>query len=172
MGAMDQGFKAWLDMCKDEVLPWVIGAPVTFLGAFPKELAPAPQLLPDSFYRVRVKKQECLVNIEVQTTIDRTMGRRMYEYGSQADTDSGLPVFSVVLWLFKDRHGRRPPKSPYKRIINGRVTATWEFINIELYRLTPDAIMEAGVVGLLPLLPFTKGATVPMIEGALRQVKD
>jgi len=40
---------------------------------------------------------------------------------------------------------------------------TWEFINIELYRLTSDAIIKAGSVGLLPLLPFTKGATIEMI---------
>ncbi len=172
MGAMDQGFKAWLDMCKDEVLPWVMGAPVGFLGAFPKELALAPQLLPDSFYRVRVRKQECLVNIEVQTTIDRTMGRRMYEYGSRASIDSGLDVFSVVLWLFKDQHGRRPPKSPYKMTIDGRLRAIWEFDNIELYRLTPDAIMMAGAVGLLPLLPFTNGANPSLIETAMRRVKE
>jgi predicted transposase YdaD len=172
MGAMDQGFKAWLDLCKGEILTWIMGTPVTVLGAFPKELAPAPQLLPDTFYRVRVKKQECLVNIEGQTTIDPTMGRRMYEYGSRADIDSGLPVLSVVLWFFQDQQGRRPPKSPYKRIIDGRVVATWEFINIELYRLTPDAIMETGVVGLLPLLPFTKGATPELIEMAMRQVKE
>lgn len=44
--------------------------------------------------------------------------------------------------------------------------------NIELYRLAPDAIMRAGAVGLLPLLPFTNDATADMIEAAMRRVKD
>jgi hypothetical protein len=51
---MDQGFKAWIDLCKDVVLPWVLGEPVEYLGIFPKEIAPAPQLLPDNFHRVSV----------------------------------------------------------------------------------------------------------------------
>lgn len=172
MGVMDQGFKAWLDMSKEALLTWVLGAPVTFLGKFPGELAPAPQLLPDSFQRISVAGEECLANIEVQTTIDRTMGRRLYEYGSRADTDSGLAVYSVVLWLFKDPQGHRPPKSPYQRVINGQVRAWWVFDNIELYELPPDAIMNAGVVSLLPLLPFTKNATLEQIEAAMQRVKD
>ncbi len=50
--------------------------------------------------------------------------------------------------------------------------ATWEFENIELYRLPSDAIMDAGTVGLLPLLPFTKDATADIIEAATRRMKD
>lgn len=64
MGAMDQGFKAWIDLSKEVVLPWVLGVPVTYLGDFPREIALAPQLLPDNFHRVLVAEQECLVNIE------------------------------------------------------------------------------------------------------------
>jgi hypothetical protein len=116
--------------------------------------------------------QECLVNIEAQTAIDYGMGRRMYEYGSRASLDSGLSVFSVVLWLFKDKQGRRPAKSPYRMYVGNRLRATWEFENIELYQLPPDAIMNAGAVGLLPLLPFTRGASADMIEAAMRRVKD
>jgi hypothetical protein len=80
--------------------------------------------------------QECLVNIEVQTTIDREMGRRVFEYGSRASTDSGLSIFSVILWLFKDKQGHRPPKSPYRMYVGYRLRATWEFENIELYELS------------------------------------
>lgn len=127
MGTMDQGFKAWLDLCKEQVLPWVMGVPVTYIATYPTEIAPAPQLLPDNFYQVRVETQDCLVNIEAQTKIDPTMGRRMYEYGSRASTDSGLSVFSVVLWLFKDKQGHRPPKSPYRMYVGKRLRATWEF---------------------------------------------
>ncbi len=172
MGVMDQGFKAWLDSSKEKVLPWMTGQPVEYLGTFPKELAPAPQLLPDSFYRVLVKKQECLVNVEVQAAVDPDMGRRLYEYGSRARLESGLPVFSVVLWLFKDKQGHRPPVSPYREYIEGELITTWKFVNIELYRLTPDAIMKAGIIELLPLLPFTNGATRGLVEQAMQRVKE
>lgn len=53
-----------------------------------------------------------------------------------------------------------------------RLRATWEYENIELYRLPPDAIMNAGAVGLLPLLPFTGEATVGLIETATHRMKD
>jgi hypothetical protein len=172
MGAMDQGFKAWIDLCKEAVLPWALGEPVEYLGDFPKEIAPAPQLLPDNFHLARVGGRECLINIEGQASIDSEMGRRMFEYGSRASVDSGLPVFSVVVWFFKDKQGHRPPKSPYKMYVGKRLRTTWEFDNIELYKLAPDAIINAGVVGLLPLLPFTKGATPAMIEAAMQQVKE
>jgi hypothetical protein len=172
MAAMDQGMKAWLDLCKEDVLPWVVGEPVEYLGTFPTEIAPAPQLVPDKFYRVRVASRECLVNIEVQTDIDSEMDRRMYEYGSRATLDSKLAVFSVILWLNKDKQRHRPPKSPYKLYVGNRLRATWEFENIELYRLPPSAIMNTGAIGLLPLLPFTKDASAKMIENAMRRVKD
>ncbi len=170
MGVMDQGMKAWMDLCRDALLPWVVGEPVEYLGTFPKEIAPASQLLPDSFYRVRIAGQLCLVNIEVQTDIDSSMGRRMFEYGARASTDSGLPVLSAVLWLFDKK--KRPPKSPYQMLVGKRVVATWGFSGIELYRLAPSAIMNVGAVGLLPLVPFTKGATPEVIETALERVKN
>ena len=56
--------------------------------------------------------------------------------------------------------------------VGKHLRAYWAFDNIELYELSPDAIMNAGAVGLLPLLPFTKGATAEMIEAAMRRVKD
>lgn len=97
-----------------------------------------------------------MVSIEAQAAIDRSMGRRMDEYGSRASLDSGLSVFSVVLWLFKDKQGRHPPQSPYRVYVGNRLRATWEFENIELYALSPGAIMNAGagwIAAAAPLHP-------------------
>lgn len=139
---------------------------------FPQSLHLLRSYCPITFYRMGVEEQECLVNIEAQTKIDPKMGRRMYEYGSRASIDSGLAVFSVVLWLFRDKQGHRPPKSPYSMYVGKRLRTLWEFENIELYELSADAIMKAGMVGVLPLLPFTQGATPDLIEAAMQQVKD
>jgi hypothetical protein len=172
MGVMDQGMKAWIDLCKEALLPWLVGEPVEYLGMYPKEIAPARQLLPDDFYRVRVARQEGLINIEAQTDRDDEMPRRLYEYGSRATTDSGLPVFSVALWLLKDKHGHRPKKPPYKIYFGKRLVATWEFVNIELYELTASAIMDLGQVGLLPIVPFTRDARIEVLDQAMQRVKE
>ncbi len=53
-----------------------------------------------------------------------------------------------------------------------RLIATGDFINIELYKLSASAIINAGVVGLLPLVPFTRGASADVVELAMRRVRE
>lgn len=81
----------------------------------------------------------------------------------------GHPVISIVLWLFKSKS---VPSPPYRMYAGSRLVATWDFISIELYKLSASAIINAGVVGLLPLIPFTQGASAEVVELAMRRVRD
>ena len=171
MGQMDQGFKAWFDLCKADVVPFVTDDPqAQYLGDIPTEIAAEPQLLPDSLYRVRSQGIEHILNIEVQSYPDATMDRRLYEYGVRANLAYKLPVKSVVLWLFRQR-GKRVPKPPYKIYIGNELETLWNFTNIELYTLPASAIIKATAVGLMPVVPFTQGAGQEIVEAAMRRVR-
>jgi hypothetical protein len=170
MGVMDQGMKAWVDLCPEDVMKWLCGPTARYLGQLSQEIAPAPQLQMDRLYRVRVRRRACLVHLEFQGTYDATMDKRMFGYGSRAHLDHGLPVLSFAIWLF--RMGRQhPPRSPYEVRWENRSLAHWDFQNIELYRLPASAIINTEAVGLLPLVPFLDGATAQVVDGAMRRVR-
>jgi predicted transposase YdaD len=170
MGVMDQGMKAWVDLCTEDVMRWLCGPTARYLGKLPQEIAPAPQLQMDRLYQVQVGLRQCLVHLEFQAAYDATMDKRMFGYGSRAHLDHELPVLSFAIWLF--RMGRkRPPRSPYEVRWENRVLAHWDFQNIELYRLPVSAIMNAEAIGLLPLAPFMEGATPQVVDSAMRRVK-
>ena len=160
MGHMDQGIKALLDLRTEDVVSFALPT-ARYLGALPPDVATEPQLVLDSLYRIFYQGMDCAVNIEAQARADATMPRRMFEYGARASIVHQLPVISIVLWLFK---GKTVPRPPYQMYAGNRLVATWDFINIELYKLSASAIINAGVVGLLPLVPFTQGASAEVVE--------
>ncbi len=170
MGHMDQGFKALVDLRTEEMVRFVTGdQQAEYLGTLSADVAMERQLVLDSLYRVRSQGEEYLVDMEAQAYPDAKMARRIYEYGARANLIHNLPVLSVVIWLFK---GEAVPRPPYQIRIGKRVVASWDFINIELYKLPASAIMNVREVGLLPLVPFTRGATARVVETAMRRIRE
>jgi hypothetical protein len=170
MGHMDQGFKALVDLRTEEMVRFVTGdQQAEYLGTLSADVAMERQLVLDSLYRVRSQGEEHLVDMEAQAYPDAKMARRMYEYGVRANLIHNLPVLSVVVWFFK---GEAVPRPPYQIRIGKRVVASWDFINIELYKLPASAIMNVKEVGLLPLVPFTRGATARVVETAMRRIRE
>lgn len=167
---MDQGFKAWVDLSPDAVMRWLCGPNARYVGKLPQEIAPAPQLVLDRLYEVRVGRRLCLAHLEFQATYDTQIDRRMFAYGSRAHLDHNLPVLSYVIWPFRMGR-RRPPKPPYKVPWGNRALAHWDFQNIELYRLPVSSIIEAEAVGLMPLAPFMQGTTAQVVDRAMQRVR-
>lgn len=170
MGHMDQGFKALLDLSPAQAARFFLNDVQTeYLGILPTDVTMERQLIMDSLYRVQYQGEECALDIEVQAYADKSMPRRMYEYGVRANLAHGLPVLSVVVWLFK---GEPVPKSPYQIRAGNRIRVTWEFDNIELYTLPVSAIINTEQIGLLPLVPFMQGATTEAVDAAMRRVRE
>ena len=78
-------------------------------------------------------------------------------------------MISVVLWL--ERDGIAPP-SPYMMRADDRLLATWSFIGIEIYGVASAVLINPGLVGLLPLVPFTSDANRDIIERTADLVKE
>jgi hypothetical protein len=80
-----------------------------------------------------------------------------------------LPVISVVFWLHAN--GTRPA-SPYRVQVGSRRIVDWYFTGIALYDIPAQTLLERGIAGLLPLVPFCRdGGTLDVIERAAEQVK-
>lgn len=161
MADMDQGIKRLLQRHPADVL--ALAVPGTeYLGSLPTELVTEPQRVLDLLFRVRYRGVECAADIEVEARPRPEIARRLFEYGARVASNVGLPVLSIVLWL--ERAGA-PPASPYEIRAGPEVLGTWKFFGVELYTLDAETLIAPGLVGLLPLVPFTRdGGDLAVIE--------
>ncbi|HEX6800803.1 MAG TPA: hypothetical protein VF116_24030 [Ktedonobacterales bacterium] len=168
MPDMDQGIKRLVQTYAADFLALALPG-AEYLGTIPIDVATEPQLTLDTLLRVRYHGVECAVDLEAEARPKPDIGRRLFEYGARATIVSGLPVISVVLWLEPDGAA---PSSPYELHAADRLVATWHFIGIELYQQAAEMLLGSGLVGLLPLVPFTRDVTRDVIERTADLVKE
>jgi predicted transposase YdaD len=166
MGAIDQAFKRLLQEFAQAILQYIFGN-VSEVTPLPSEIAIERQLLPDTFFRASIDEIACVVNTEVQTEPDKTMPQRCYEYAARAWLAYRLPVLSVVIYVYP--RGPITP-GPFQMNVGRWPSGLWNIYNVELYKLTPNDLLNPGLPGLLPLVPLTKGATWAEAEEAMRRV--
>ena len=113
------------------------------------------------------------MDLEIEASPRKDIGRRCFEYGARASIIHQLPVVSVVLWLERDS---RPPSSPYTMQVGDLPPVMWPFIGIEVYALDVERVLTgdlAGLPGLLPLVPFMRGGEQETtIERAVTLVRE
>jgi hypothetical protein len=75
-----------------------------------------------------------------------------------------------VLWL--EPNGKAPAP-PYELRAGSRLVATWYYIGIEVYRLPAEELIARGLVGLLPVVPFTRdGRDLAVVERAADALRE
>jgi hypothetical protein len=140
-----------------------------FIAPLPIDVATEPQLILDTPLRVRYKGVECAVDIEAEATPRGDIGRHLRDYAVRAGIVTGLSVISVVLWLTPDG---LPPPSPSEERVADLLLGTWRFFGIEVYRLPAQALLDRGLAGLLPPVPFTpEGGDPAVVERAAAEIK-
>ena len=112
----------------------------------------------DKVIRVRSPDGDCLLDIEVQSSYDATLPRRLLLYSDLLNYRHGLPVRSVVVLLRREANAgtmtgvvelrHAPADEPYH---------TFRYEVVRLWR-EPLGPLLAGPVGLLPLAPLTDEA--------------
>lgn len=126
-----------------------------FTGEVDRELQ-APSVISDTLYRVIYRGEPIVLHVEFQLKRDPDMGERLWQYNALTRIHTGLPVYSVVIYLVKVK---RPVESPHVIWLpDGQPTQRLDFANIKLWELDPAIFEQPGLVGLLPLLPLTKGS--------------
>jgi len=173
MPEMDQSLKRLIQACPEDWLRFLFPtAQVDYLGTAPTDVATEPQRILDTLGLGRYQGIECLVDIEAEAYTSPDIGRRLHEYAARAQILHKLPVISVVFWLLRDVPA---PSSPYREQIANLPLYDQHFIGIEVYRLSAEQLLllgEQGIVGLLPLIPFTVGgATLEAAETTGRVVR-
>ncbi len=167
MGEVDQSFKRLFLLQMAALLKWLLGE-IKDIEPVPTDLATERQLLPDTLYRATFEGVPCLANVEVQSEPDEEIPYRMYIYAARATHEYRLPVISIVIWVF-DRG--QVPTSPYQVWVGSRFCGEWHFDSIKLYEQSPQALLDAGLPGILPLVPLAKDASDADAEAAMLRLK-
>ena len=85
----------------------------------------------------------------------RIWGRRVWDYNVLTSVRTGLPVYSVVLYLAKKGSIVEPPYTI--ELPSGEIIHHFVFQNIKLWEIPPEVLLQQNLPGLLPLLPLTRG---------------
>ncbi len=108
----------------------------------------------DLLYVVRRKGRKVVFHIEIQKQHDKNMGRRVWEYNVSTTVSTGLPVYSVVLYLVQDSSIVEPPYTI--DVSDDEIVHHFVFQNIKLWEIASVSLLEQNLPGLLPLLPLTE----------------
>jgi predicted transposase YdaD len=123
-------------------------------------------LYADLLFDIILNGIRILLHIEFQRNRDSKMGERLWEYNLKATRKYKCPVWSVVIYLKDDGKVAKAPL--IWELPNGRVVHHFDFEVIRLWEISAKELKQKGLVGLLPLLPLTKGgAQREVIEEAI-----
>ncbi len=106
----------------------------------------------DGLLEAETEKGKVLIHLECQSSADTTMKERTLR------SERHVPVISCVIYLF-DITDEDPSSLTWD--FQGWKYLHFDFLVIELSKLTPEDLLVLGESGLFPLLPFTKGGTTP-----------
>lgn len=106
--------------------------------------------------------EELLLQIECQSRKDADMPERLLEYHLRARREHQRPVYSCVIYL---RDDGEVPHSPLTWTALGDEVMRFQYLVIEVAKMTPDEFRQLNLPGLLPFMILTRGgATRVMAE--------
>lgn len=131
-----------------------------------RELSPllkTRDLEADLLYVIIWYGQKIILHLEFQRRGDDEMDERLWKYNATATINSGLTVYSVVIYLRKER---KIPESPYvRRSPDGEPLHIFVYRTIKLWELPARLFFQPGLEGLLPLVTLTQ-------DGKRREIVD
>lgn len=131
-----------------------------------RELSPllkTRDLEADGLYVILWYGIEMILHLEFQRRGDKEMGKRLWEYNATVSISSDLPVYSLVIYLRKER---KMVEAPYiQRLPNGRPVHAFFYEAVKLWELPAELFFQPGLEGLLPLVTLAQ-------DGKRREVVD
>lgn len=109
------------------------------------------------------KKEDILLEIEIQSERDPDMRERLLAYNLRARREHKMEVYSCVIYLRDD--GIILPSPLRWQLPTGKKYLDFDFDSIEVYKMSAAELQQMGLPGLLPLMILTK-------DGATREVAD
>ncbi len=118
-------------------------------------------LYADLLFAVILNGIRILLHIEFQYNRDSKMAERVWQYNMKASLKYKCAVWSVIIYLKNDGIVANTPLM--RKLPDGRGIHRFDFDVIKLWEISIEELRTKGLIGLLPLLPLTKG-------GAKREV--
>jgi hypothetical protein len=143
-----------------DLVSWILTDAV-YQGEMNLELLKKAPIFADLLYTINWRGEEIVLHVEFQREQDDEMGRRVWEYNCLASIRTGLPAYSVVIYLLEDSLIVDPPYE--MKLPTGLTVHRFVFQNIKLWEIPGEILKQQKLPGLLPLLPLTK-------EGNRREV--
>ena len=119
----------------------------------------------DLLCRVVHEDEPYLLQVRFQRENDPEADRHLLLYNVIATTDYDLATYSVIVYLKPEEF---IPESPFIQpsLIPGQEdTLRFYYQTVKLWEIPTETILQAGIEGILPLVPFTR-------EGSQRQSID
>jgi hypothetical protein len=123
----------------------------------------------DLAYRIKYLLLQAILHIELQSGPDKTMARRMLAYFANLHLKYNVPVFCIVIFLFKCA----VEQSPYRVSCGDKVMLPeFHYDVIRLWEVDPEPILNEHDVPLYVLLLGMKDPTADMLRQAIREIRE
>jgi len=120
----------------------------------------------DLALKIRYWTELAILHFEAQSDEDEHMERRMSIYNAGLHSTYGLPVISILLYLFKCA----TVEPPYHVTCAGRKCSSCYYDVICLWEVDPQPYIDQHTVPLYVLLPGMKDPSVALLKRAIKEI--
>ncbi len=120
----------------------------------------------DLALKIRYKGELAILHIEAQSGEDEDMEKRMSIYNAGLHSTYGLPVISILLYLFECT----TVKSPYHVKCAGLKCSSCYYRVICLWQVNPQSYVDHHAIEFYVLLPGMKQPSVALLKQALKEI--
>ena len=125
----------------------------------------------DRLIEVEYCGQRFLINVEIQASRDRKIGRRLLKYSLEALDEYDLPVLSCVIYLQPIGELDEPPW--YLDLFKDRHLIWFDYVSIELAEKSTEDLRQLNLLGLLPLFILSKdGRNFAVLDEVVTRLND
>jgi|GEM_PF-541476 len=115
----------------------------------------------DGLAEVDWNGKKLLMHFEFQSTNDPDMPERVLDYALRAKREHGRVAYSCLIYL---RDVGQVPASPLSWSLTEEYSnLTFDYLVIELAKMTPDQFKQLGLPGLFPLMLLTNGGNTQAV---------
>jgi predicted transposase/invertase (TIGR01784 family) len=149
----DRLIKMLMQANPQDLVSWVLTDAI-YESELNLELLKKAPIFADLLYTITWRGETVVLHVEFQREQDDEMGRRVWEYNCLTSIHTGLPVYSVVVYLLEDSPIVDPPYEI--KLPTGFTVHRFLFQNIKLWEIPGEVLKQQKLPGLLPLLPLTQ----------------
>ncbi len=167
MGELDSAFKTLIQLAPQEFVSHFLPGAI-YVKPLSIELPHGP-LRADWLCIIRFPgmKKEYIFHVEEQSEYDSTIAQRLCQYAVATYLREKREVISVVIYL----HKCSTPTSPWVMQGPNGPILTYHYQVVRLWEESVDEWLNSAGVALIPFVPLLKGATVDVIEPAMKKLE-